>query len=280
MHVTCDRDTRWITISQQKHIEETLEKFGKSDIRPISTPTLTNEHLIKISSPEIDVKSYQSAIGMLMYLMLGTCPDLAYTVVALRRHSASPGEEHQHALDHAFQYLKATSNSHLVFQRGTPGGTTLHGFVNANWASDVNNRKSTLGFVLMLGGAAVSWSLKKQTSVALSSIEAEYIAATHAIKEVIWLRRLLTDLGLDIDSPTTLHVDNQFTIAIVHNPEFHDRTKHIEVCHHFLRQKVKGKEIHLEYTPTKEQTADILTKGLVHKKHEHFSNAMGLRCLD
>ena len=173
--------TRWITISQQKHIEETLERFGKLDIRPISTPTLTNEHLIKISSPEIDVKSYQSAIGMLMYPMLGTCPDLAYTVVALGRHSASPGEEHQYALDHAFQYLKATSNSHLVFQRGTPGGTTLHGFVDANWASDVNDQKSTLGFVLMLGGAAVSWSSKKQTSVALLSTEAEYIAAAHAV---------------------------------------------------------------------------------------------------
>ena len=163
--------TRWITISQQKHIEETLERFGKLDIRPISTPTLTNEHLIKISSPEINVKSYQSAIGMLMYLMLGTCPDLAYTVVALRRHSASPGEEHQHALDHVFQYLKATSNSHLIFQHGTPGGTTLHGFVNANWASDVNNQNSTLGFVLMLGGAAVSWSLKSKLQLPFQALK-------------------------------------------------------------------------------------------------------------
>ena len=97
MHVTCDRDAGWIAISQQKHIEETLERFGKSDICPISTPTLANERLIKISSPEIDVKSYQSAIGALMYPMLGTCLDLAYTVAALGRHSASPGEEHERA---------------------------------------------------------------------------------------------------------------------------------------------------------------------------------------
>jgi transposase InsO family protein len=280
MHVTRDRDAGWIAISQQKHIEETLERFGKSDIRPISTPTLANEHLIKIPSPEIDVKSYQSAIGALMYPMLGTRPDLAYTVAALGRHSASPGEEHQRALDRAFRYLKATSDQRLVFQRGTPSGTTLHGFVDADWASDVNDRKSTSGFVFMLGGAAVSWSSKKQTSVALSSTEAEYIAAAHATKEVVWLRRLLIDLGLDLDSPTTLHVDNQSAIAIARNPEFHDRTKHIEVRHHFLRHKVEGKEIHLEYIPTEEQTADILTKGLVREKHERFSTAMGLRRLD
>ena len=102
MHVMRDRDTRWIAISQQKHIEETLERFGKSDIRPISTPTFANECLIKISSPEIDVKSYQSAISVLMYPMLGTRPNLTYTVAALGCHSASPGEEHQRALDCTF----------------------------------------------------------------------------------------------------------------------------------------------------------------------------------
>jgi hypothetical protein len=177
------------------------------------------------------------------------------------------------------RYLKATSDQRLVFQRGTPGGTVLHGFVDADWASDVNDCKSTSGFVFMLGGTAVSWSSKKQTSVALSSTEAEYIAAAHATKEVIWLRRLLIELGLDLDSPTVLHVDNQSAIAIARNPEFHDRTKHIEVRHHFLRHKVEGEEIRLEYTPTDEQTADVLTKGLVCDKHERFSKAMGLRCL-
>jgi hypothetical protein len=280
MHVTHDRDAGWIAISQQKYTEEILERFGKSDIRPISTPTLANEHLTKLNSPELDVKLYQSAIGALMYPMLGTRPDLAYTVAALGRHSASPGSEHQHALDRAFGYLRATSDKRLVFQRGTPGSLTLHGFVDADWASDVNDRKSMSGFVFMLGGAAVSWSSKKQTSVALSSTEAEYIAAAHATKEVIWLRRLLTDLGLDLDSPTTLHVNNQSAIAIARNPEFHDRTKHIEIRHHFLRQKVEGEEIRLEYTLTEEQTADVMTKGLVRKKHEHFLIAMGLHRLD
>ena len=144
----------------------------------------------------------------------------------------------------------------------------------------MNDHKSMSGFVFMLGGAAISWSLKKQISVALLSTEAEYIAAAHATKEVIWLRRLLTDLGLDLNSPTTLHIDNQSAIAIAWNPEFHDRTKHIEIRHHFLRQKVEEEEIHLACIPTEDQTADVLTKGLVREKHECFSTAMGLCCLD
>ena len=155
----------------------------------------------------------------------------------------------------------------------------MHGFVDADWASDVNDRKSTSGFVFMLGGAAISWSSKKQTSVALSSTEAEYIAAAHATKEVVWLRRLLTELSLDLSPPTILHVDNQSAIAIARNPEFHDRTKHIEVRHHFLRHKVEAEEICLEYISTEDQVADVLTKGLVREKHERFSGAMGVRRL-
>jgi hypothetical protein len=277
IHVTRDRSAGWIALSQEKYIEEILERFGKSDVRPISTPALPNEHLEKLTSPEIDVKSYQSAIGALMYPMLGTRPDLAYTVAALGRHAANPGDDHQRALDRAFRYLRATSNKQLVFQRGNPGGTVLHGFVDADWASDVNDRKSTSGFVFMLGGGAISWSSKKQQSVALSSTEAEYIAGAHAAKEAVWLRRLLTDLNFPFSAPTLLRIDNQSAIAIARNPEFHDRTKHIEVRHHFLRQKVEANEIDLEYVPTNDQVADVLTKGVCREKHERFSAAMGQR---
>lgn len=162
MHVTRDRSAGWIALSQEKYIREVLER-----------------------SPEIDIRSYQCAIGALMYPMLGTRPDMAYTVAALGRHAACPGNEHQRALDRAFRYLRATSDWKLIFQRGTAEGTTLRGFVDADWASDVNDRKSTSGYVFMLAGGAISWSSKKQSSVALSSTEAEYIAAAHAAKEVI-----------------------------------------------------------------------------------------------
>jgi hypothetical protein len=258
MHVTQDRSEGWISISQSKYSDDILERFGKGSSRPMVTPALVGEHLTKVSEPEVDVKAYQSAVGALMYLMLGTHPDVAFTVGALGRHSATPGAEHQHALDRAFRYLCGTSNRCLVFQHGTPGGTELTGYVDADWAGDVNDQKSTSGFVFMLGGAAISWGSKKQTSVALSSTEAEYIAASYTAKEAIWLRHLHTELGLDISSPTPIHIDNQSAIVIARNPEFHDQTKHIEVRYHFLRQVIERREISLEYLPTSAKHKSVL----------------------
>jgi Reverse transcriptase (RNA-dependent DNA polymerase) len=277
MHVTWDRSKGWISISQEKYSDDVLERFGKESSRPMVTPALAGEHLTKVSEPEVDVKVYQSAVGALMYPMLGTRPDLAFAVGALGRHSATPGAEHQHALDCVFRYLHGTSARRLVFQRASPESTQLTGYVDADWAGDVNDHKSTLGFIFMFGGAAVSWGSKKQTSVALSSTEAEYIAASYAAKEAIWLRRLLTELGLDTSSPTPIHVNNQSAIAIARNPEFHDRTKHIKVRYHFLRQVVEKGDIVLKYLPTGEQIADALTKGLSREKHEGFAKMMGLR---
>ncbi|HEX4706357.1 MAG TPA: reverse transcriptase domain-containing protein, partial [Candidatus Udaeobacter sp.] len=277
MHVTRDRKAGWISLSQERHAADVLERFGKSNVRPISTPALANERLNKLSVPAIESKPYQSAVGALMYPMLGTRPDLAFSVAVLGRHSASPGPEHQHALDRVFRYLRGSSSKRLVFQRGSPNGTTLQGYVDADWASDVNDRKSTTGFVFMLGGCAISWGSKKQATIALSSTEAEYIAAAISAKEAVWLRGLLTELGIDTSSPTCIFIDNQSAIAIARNPEFHDRTKHIEVRYHFLRQKIENREIELEYIPTGEQVADALTKGLSREKLVSFSAKMGLR---
>ena len=280
VRVTRDRKAGWVALSQEKYIREVLERFGKSETRPISTPSLANEHLTKLTSPEIEVKPYQSAVGALMYPMLGTRPDMAYAMAALGRHAANPGAEHQRALDRAFRYLHGTSDWELVFQRGRPGGGVLKGYVDADWASDVNDRKSTSGFVFVLAAGAICWSSKKQASVALSSTEAEYIAAAHATKEVVWLRRLLNELGQATKAPTHLHIDNQSAIAIARNPEFHDRTKHIDVRYHFLRQRVDDEEILLTYLPTDDQIADVLTKGLARAKHKRFSEEMGLRRAD
>jgi hypothetical protein len=151
------------------------------------------------------------------------------TVATLSQHTACPGNKHQHALDHTFRYLSATTSQRIIYQCGLPTSSTLQGFVDVDWASNINDRKSMSSFIFMLAGAAISWSCKKQGVTALSSTEAEYIAAVHAAKEAIWLRHLLTELGLNLDKPTTLHINNQSAIAIAHNPKFHDRTKHIKV---------------------------------------------------
>jgi hypothetical protein len=149
--------------------------------------------------------------------------------------------------------------------------------VDVDWLSDINDHKSTSSFIFSLAGAAVSWSSKKQTSVALSSMEAEYITRVHTAKEAVWLRHLLTKLRSSQDSLTPLYIDNQSMFAIAQNPEFYNRTKHIEVQHHFLCQVMEKGEVNLTYMPTGEQMADTMTKGLSQEKHEHFAMAMGLR---
>ena len=276
MHVVHDHAEGWISISQEKYSNDVLERLGKADCQPMVTPMLAGEHLAKVSAPEVDVKSYQSMVGALMYSMLGTWPDLAFVVGSLGRHSVRPGVEHQHALECTLHYLCGTSDYSLTFQCGTPKGTELVGYVDTDWASNVNDRKSTSGFVFMLGGAAVSWGSKKQTLVTLSSTEVEYIAAAHAAKEAIWLRCLLPKLRESLKLPTTLFINNQSAMVIAQNPEFHNRMKHIEVQYHFLQQVVDDGEIHLEYLPTREQIVDILTKGLSREKHKVFVRKMGL----
>jgi len=280
IHVMQDREEGWIVLSQQKYLEEVLERFDKANVRPISTPSLPNHHLVRLPSPEVDTKHFQRALGALMYLMLGTCPDIAYSVAALGRHTANPGIEHQHALDCLFRYLRGSSDYKLVYHRGTPGGNTILGYVDADWGSDVNDRKSTLGYAFTLSGGAISWSSKKQSAVALSSTEAEYITGTHAAKEAIWLGRLFAGLQQPSSFPIPLLIDNQSAITIAKNPEFHDRTKHIDIRYHFLQHKVELGDIILNYVPTNNQSADILTKGLAWEKHERFSRDLGLRCAD
>jgi Reverse transcriptase (RNA-dependent DNA polymerase) len=187
MHITYDQTAGWISLSQEKYSTEVLECFGKSNIHTISTPALANEHLCKLSESKSNPKPYQSAIRALMYPMLGTRPNLTYTVAALGRHNATPGTVHLQSLDRIFRYLHKTSSLCLIFWHGVLNSTTLHSFVDADWASDINDQKSTSGFVFMLGGGAISWGSKKQGSVALSSTEAEYIAIAHATKEAVWL---------------------------------------------------------------------------------------------
>ena len=211
--------------------------------------------------------------------MLATRPDLAYAVAALGQHAANPGPDHQHTLECIFRYLHATANHQLVLGRSTASVPTLLGYADSNWASNVNDRKSTSGYVFTLGGGAISWSSKKQPTVALSSTKAEYIAGAHAAKEAIWLRLLLSELRQDMSSPTTLHVNNQSAMAIVRNPEFHERTKHIDVHYHYIRQVIDDGTMRLAYTLTQEQVVDILTKGLPPASHIKFTGAMGVQWL-
>ena len=176
MQVIQDRPCKMITVSQERYIHDILEKHGQQNACPMATPSLPNEQLEKLKEPEpdINVHQYQSAVGTLMYAMLGTCPDLAYTVSILSQHTTTLGKAHVHVLNCAFQYLQATAHHTLHFDGNEPGKLTS--FIDADWAANINDRHSISGYMFMMSGCTISWSSKKQGSVALSSTKAEYIA--------------------------------------------------------------------------------------------------------
>jgi len=156
----------------------------------------------------------------------------------------------------------------------------VYGYIDADWAGSISDRRSTSGFMFSFGSATVTWSSKKQPTVALSSTEAEYRGAAMAACEVVWLRKLLGDLGLHVDRHVVIYCDNLSSIQLGRNLVFHAQTKHIEVHYHFIREKVLACEIDLTYVNTKDQVADIFTKVLGAKKHRRFCNMLGVMELE
>ena len=158
-------------------------------------------------------------------------------------------------------------------------GDELYGYSDADWAGDVDTRRSTSGYVFKIGDAAISWCSKKQITVAKSSTEAEYVALSAAAQEAIWLRRLLMDIGFGNSGPTVLYEDNNGAIELSKNPKHHNRTKHIDISHHFTRERVESKELSVVYCHTGDMLADTMTKGLPRVQFEKFRDMMGVRCV-
>jgi len=275
MEVVRNRQQGIISLSQRRYIEMILDRFGLKDGRSVSTPLETNVKLVKIDVPEVDAKTYQSALGGLMYAMLAVCPDLAYAVGALSKHTACPGQSHFAALKRVYRYLRGTTDTRLIYRKTSE--MSLLGYVDADWAGDVNDRRSISGYTFVTAGAAISWSSKKQPSVTLSSTEAEYMAAAAAAKEATWLKLLFSEIEPSLSrTPVKLLIDNQLAMSLAKNATFHDQMKHIAIRHHYIREKVDEGEIVLEYLLTAEQVADVLTKPLSREKHIRFIEGMGL----
>lgn len=275
-----DRGARTITMCQATYVEEVLKRFGMEECKPIATPLdikvklekLTNEEYDKEASKMEDVP-YKSAVGSLMYAMVATRPDLAFAISTVSQHMAKPGWSHWMAVKRIMRYLKGSK--HLRLRLGGHH-ITLVGYCNADWAGDGNGRKSTTGYAFLIGDGEVSWSSKRQPTVALSTTEAEYMPASHCTREAIWLQQLLGDVGYNLEEGTLIMNDNQGAIALAKNPVHHSRTKHIDVQHHFIRERLERGDICLEYCPTEDMVADILTKALARDRHERLIAIMGL----
>jgi hypothetical protein len=263
-----------IFLGQRKYTVDILGRFHMGDCKPMSTPMTTNgKELHSSDSGLVDPTLYRQLIGSLMYLV-NTRPDICFAINTLSHFMVGPRRVHRIAAKHVLQYLISTIDYGLDYVRGD--GLSLAGFTDSDWAGSVSDRKSTSGCCFGLGSAIVSWLSRKQKSVALSSAEAEYMAASQASCEAIWLRKLLTSLFEQELGPTMIYCDNQSCLKLTENLVFHDRSKHIEIRYHFIRDHVQRGAVKLEYVSTDEQVANILTKSLSRGKHVYFRDKMGV----
>lgn len=265
-----------IWIGQPSYTESILRKFGMEDAKPIETPVDPNQKLCKATDncTMCDQEQYQSAVGSLLYLSVKTRPDITYAVNTVARYCAKPTILHWKAVKRIMRYLKGTQHFGILY---TPDGPNeFVGYSDADWAGDTDERKSTSGYFFQLGSGAVSWSSKRQSCVALSTAEAEYMALANAAQEAVWLRKLSVDMQINCKGPMLLYEDNQSTIAMSKNPQFHGRSKHIDVKFHYIREMCNENVIHLMYCPSDDMLADIFTKGLNKDKFKRLRKMLGM----
>ena len=217
--------------------------------------------------------SYREAIGYLMYVVLGMCPNISFAVSFLAQFMQNPRRPHWEVVKQVFHYLKGMKDTCLVIGGSREG---LEAYSDADWASQ-EHRHSISGYVFTIDGGAVSWSLKRQPIVALSTMEAEYIAATHAAKEALWICMFLTEIARPLVKPLTIHLDNFSATSITKNDGYHPRTKHIYIWYHFIHHAVQRGLLHIDYVPTDDMAANMFTKALLHHWVLHMNALIGLR---
>jgi len=273
--IQVDRNEQQTAIHQTKYLKDLLNRFGMSDCKSVDTPVVPDNKKIDYTNAKKfeDVTLYRQAIGSLNYLSNGTRPDISYAVSKIARAMQDPTEEDWINVKRIFRYLKGTANAKLIY---TVDPKEMIGYSDASYAGDKEDRKSTSGYVFIMNGGAICWRSKKQPIISLSSMEAEYIALTSASKEGLWLSKLSNDLGNKGKNNVIIYEDNQSTIKTANNIINNERSKHIDVRYHFIREKIENKDITLEYCPTNNMTADILTKPLGKILNTRHSIGMGL----
>ena len=278
MSIRRDRKNQALSIGQPSHIESVLKRFGMENCKPISTPLEAGKKFqMSDDDDPFNAQVYQQVVGCLTYLSTATRPDIAVAVNSLSKYMSSPRKDHWAGVKRVrvLRYLKGTLNFGLKFSVSGKN-PQMFGFSDADWAGDLDTRRSTSGYIFQIGNPTVSWSSKMQATAAKSTTEAEYIALSQATQEAVWLRRLLLDLGCSTDLPTSIHEDNQGAIELSKNPKFHNRTKHTDVAYHFVRERISSKELLVTYCPSSEKQADIMTKGLTTVSFQKFRSLLNV----
>ena len=261
-------------LNQHKYIHDLIELAGLKDATAVDTPMEVNVKYRRDEGELLpDPFLYRQLVGSLIYLTI-TRPDISYAVHIVSKFMQSPRHLHLAAVRRIIRYLIGSSTRGLFFP--TKSALHLTAYSDADWAGCPDTRKSTTGWCIFLGDALISWKCKKQECVSKSSTEAEYRAMSAACSEIVWLRGLLSELGFPPTDPTPLHGDNTSAIQIVANPVYHERTKHIEVDCHYIREAFTRGVITLPHLTTDLQIADVFTKALTRQRHKFLSSKLML----
>ena len=264
---------RGIVISQRKYAMDILEVIRLLNSKPVDTPMDPNAKLMPAQGePLSDPGKYRRLVGKLNYLTV-TRPDISFPVSVVSQFLNSPCEGHWEAVIRILKYIKGAPGKGLLYE--DKGHTRVVGYSDADWAGSPSDRRSTSGYCVFLGGNLISWKSKKQSVVARSSAEAEYRAMATTTCELIWLKQLLHDLRFGDVSQMTLICDNQAALHIASNPVFHERTKHIEIDCHFIREKILSRDVSTSFVNSNDQLADVFTKPLRGPRINYICNKLG-----
>ena len=268
------RSKQGISLSQHKYVLDLLSETGMLACKPVETPIQVN-HRLGIFPDQVptDMGRYQRLVGKLIYLT-HTRPDITYAVSVVSQFMHAPSEEHMDAVYRILRYLKGAPGKGLLYSKNDI--SNIEGYTDADWAGDQTIRRSTSGYLTFVEGNLITWRSKKQKVVARSSAEAEFRGMAQGICELLWIKSILKDLEIKYTDPINLYCDNKAAIQIAHNPVQHDRTKHVEVDRHFIKEKLDQKIICFPFVKSASQLADILTKAISNKDFYSMISKLGM----
>lgn len=280
MEIHRDRKNGKLWLSQHKYVENVLTRFGMKHVKPVGIPLASHFKLSSSLCPSNEEEKqdmshvpYASAVGSLMYAMVCTRPDISHAVGVASRFMANPGREHWAAVKWVLRYLRGTSDYSITYRSSD---NSICGYVDSDFAGDLDKRRSTSGYVFTLAGGPICWMSKLQKTTAVSTTEAEYVAAYHACQEAIWLKGLLGEFGIQQDK-MKVFCDSQSAIYLARNPAYHSRAKHIAVKYHMVRQVIDAGTVTLEKVHTTENCADMFTKPVLLEKLKWCLASLGLQ---
>ena len=276
--IKISRTSNGLILSQSQYVDKILDKFNKDDPAIARTPIDISQHLSKNRGDPVSQLEYSRIIGSLMYLMSCTRPDIAYTVSRLSRYTSNPGNDHWKSIVRVLRYLRYTRDYGLHYTRDP---AVIEGYSDANWISDIKDSRSTSGFIFTLAGVAISWKSSKQTVIARSTFESEFIALDKCGEEAEWLRLFLEYIPMWIKPVPAIriHCDSQSAIGRAQSNMYNGKSRHIRRRHNTIRQLLSTGTISIDYIKSKDNLADPLTKGLNRELVQKLSNRMGLKPL-